>query len=101
MTKERAIKIISDERKCNNADCDLRCDKCEYGIRNFQDFLDAAYLLADIFTNQPEIIHCEDCKHVLEDDYVGRYWCDRKSGIFAVNKDSFCSFGRRKEDEER
>lgn len=51
-------------------------------------------ILEDLPSAQPEIIHCKDCKHVIEDALCGGYWCRGK----AVTSYHYCGFAERRED---
>ena len=44
---------------------------------------------------QPEIIHCHDCIHAIEDALCGGYWCKGK----AVTSDHYCGYAERRTDE--
>lgn len=40
-----------------------------------------------------EIIHCRECKHSKEYD-DGGIWCERLTGVFKVDHDGFCKWGK-------
>lgn len=44
--------------------------------------------------NQPVIVRCKDCKHLLEHD-TGELECEIKAGWFPVKPDWFCADGKR------
>ena len=51
--------------------------------------------LCDLPSAQPEIIHCQDCIHAIEDALCGGYWCKGK----AVTSDHYCGYAERRTDE--
>lgn len=47
-----------------------------------------------VVESQPEaVVRCKDCKYCKVYDDIP--WCDRLTGTFRVEEESFCSFGRK------
>ena len=40
-----------------------------------------------------EVVRCKDCVNAYYDEMYDRWWCDRTTGTFRVDSNSFCSFG--------
>lgn len=59
-------------------------------------YIDKAYDMAIKALEQPEIIHCKDCKYLDEDTVFHQYWC-RGNRVF-VSDDHYCGYAERRED---
>lgn len=62
--------------------------------------VDPAAVVADFLLDNDvvPVVRCRDCKWDCYDILLDKHWCTRIFGCTEVQKDDFCSCGRRKED---
>lgn len=80
---------------------DMNCERCAWysgmewsPCKRGSDFEQACY---EIEYAPEAAIRCKDCKYCKTYDDIP--WCDRSTGVFRVEEESFCSFGKRRADE--
>ena len=93
--RDRLVELLAEIHNC----CPKKssCEKCEYReLENCRSYSDADFLIAN---GVVPVVRCKDCKHCRKDTYFD--YCDKYSRPFDklyVEKDHFCSYGERKED---
>lgn len=59
-------------------------------------------IILDMYDNSSQdvvlVVRCKDCRHCIHDELFDTYFCWRDSWSIHVEKDSFCSWGERRED---
>lgn len=79
-------KYIGLSERCE--DCDKDKIACQY---------DQVFTRMDLcgwIDDMPEaVVRCKDCRHCKTYDDIP--WCNRLTGTFRVEEESFCSFGRK------
>lgn len=52
------------------------------------------------FTNMVTVVRCKDCKHYITNTELLGNVCNRLFTVFPMNPDDFCSYGKRKGEQE-
>ena len=47
------------------------------------------------------VVRCRDCRHCMHNEFFDTYYCWKNSWSIHVEKDSFCSWGERRENAEK
>lgn len=65
MDRKTAIKVIENEIRCVQSDCDRDCGKCEL-VLPAEDIVTAMTMAVNALMEQP--LHCKDCRHIRDHD---------------------------------
>ena len=104
--RQKAIEAIYETfcyAYCDNCEKEMNEDLCGDCHRKYQNWSASKKTIEKVINNlpseQPEIIHCKDCKHFGVDRYKKLTWCSRINYGYGYQADDFCSRAERRTDE--
>lgn len=102
MTREEVVEIIKIERECvernTSNKCDRDCINCD--LLRADEEIFSAYDMAIATLQEPEIVHCKQCKYRGTSDCAMRYECMCGEQHSWETDIDYCSWGEKAGEQE-